>query len=153
MPDSGNRLPLGSWARAGGFTGLVARSDELHVTLFDPGSRQQHQVARGQVQPVPAAAVRVTVTVDLPLPHGIDEEPLRRWIAMLTDPVLRERAAAAMSEAGLDPGAASPEVSVDVQALGDGLARCLCGATTPTTDGVAVPCGACGRQAAPPVSP
>jgi hypothetical protein len=152
MPASGNDLPLGSWARSGSFTGLVARSDELHVTLFDPGSRQQHQAARGQVQPVPAAAVRVTVTVDLPLPHGFDEDSLRRWVGVLTDPVLRERAAAAMSDAGLDPGAAQPEVSVDVRALDDGLARCLCGATTPAASGVAVICSACGRQAAPPVS-
>ena len=152
MRVSGNGLPLGSWARAGSFTGLVARSDELHVTLFDPGSRQQHQIASGQVQPVPAAAVRVTVTVDLPLPHGLEEESLRRWVAVLTDPVLRERAAAAMADAGLDPGAAQPEVTVDVHALSDGLARCLCGATTPTADGVAVPCSVCGRQAAPPVA-
>jgi hypothetical protein len=119
MPASGNHLPLGSWARADGFTGLVAHSDELHVTLFDPGSRQQHQVARGQAQPVPAATVRVTVTVDLLLPHGLNEAAVRRWVAMLTDPVLRERAAAALSDAGLDPGAAQPGVTVDVQALGD----------------------------------
>jgi hypothetical protein len=153
MPASARRPALGSWARADGFTGLVVRTDELRVTLFDPGTRQQHQAARAQAQPVPAAAVRVTVTVDLPLPHGVDEEPLRRWVAVLTDPVLRERAAAAMSDAGLDPGAAQPEVTVDVQALSDGQARCLCGATTPAADGVAVPCSVCGRQAAPPVSP
>lgn len=145
--------PLGSWARADGFVGLVARSDERHVTLLDPGGRQQREVPLEQVQAVPAAAVQVTLTVDLPLPHGLDETSLRRWVALLADPVLRERAAEAMSEAGLDPGAALPQATVDAQARSDGRARCLCGATTPTAPGVAVTCGACGRQAAPPIAP
>jgi hypothetical protein len=145
--------PLGGWARADDFIGLVAHRDEHHVTLFDPGRRQQRQAAHDVVQAVPAAAVRVSVTVDLPLPHGLNEESLRRWVALLVDPVLRERAAAAMAEAGLDDGAAQPPITFDAAALADGLARCLCGATTPAAPGVAVTCGACGRQAAPPIAP
>ena len=145
--------PLGSWARAGDFVGLVARGDDRMVTLFDPGSRQQREVPVDQVEAVPAAAVEVRLTVDLPLPHGLNETSLRRWIAMLADPVLRERAAEAMVDAGLDAGAALPQVALDATARTDGRARCLCGATTPTAPGVAVTCAACGRQAAPPIAP
>jgi hypothetical protein len=145
--------PLGSWARADDFVGLVARSDERHVTLVDPGGRQQREVPVDHVQAVPAAAVEVTLTVDLPLPHGLDETSLRRWVTMLADPVLRERAAEAMADAGLDAGSALPQVTLDAQARSDGQARCLCGETTPAAPGVAVACGACGRQAAPPIAP
>jgi hypothetical protein len=145
--------PLGSWAQADGFIGLVAHRDEHHVTLFDPGRRQQRQAAHDLVQPVPAAAVRISMTVDLPLPHGLNEESLRRWVALLVDPVLRERAAEAMAEAGLDGGAAQPQISFDAAALTDGLARCLCGATTPAVPGIAVTCNVCHRQAAPPIAP
>lgn len=148
------QAPLpGSWARAGGRVGVVAHSDGQHVTLFDPGARAQWRVPVAEAQAVPAAAVRVTLTVDLPLPHGLDETSLRRWVALLADPVLRERAAQAMSEEGLDTGTALPQVALDARALDDGLARCLCGTTTPTDSGVAVTCPACGRQAAPPVAP
>lgn len=145
--------PPGTWARAGDFVGLVASVDDDQVTLFDPGARRQQQVPFARAQTVPAAAVRVTLTVDLPLPHGLNETSLRRWVALLTDPVLRKRAAGVMAEAGLDDGAALPEVAMDALALSDGVARCLCGATTPTSAGVTVTCGACGRQAAPPVAP
>jgi hypothetical protein len=143
----------GSWARAGGFVGLVAAIDGDQLTLFDPGARRQQQVPLAAAQVVPAAAVRVTLTVDLPLPHGLDEASVRRWVALLADPVLRERAADAMTEAGLDHGAAAPQVAMDARALSDGLARCLCGATTPATAGIPVACDVCGRQAAPPVEP
>jgi hypothetical protein len=145
--------PLGSWARADGFVGLVAGSDERHVTLFDPGGRQQHRAPIERVQAVPAAAVRVALTVELPLPHGLDETSLRRWVALLADPVLRERAAEAMAETGLDAGAALPQVALHADARSDGQARCLCGATSPATPGVPVICGVCGRQAAPPIAP
>lgn len=145
--------PPGSWARAAGFVGLVAASDGDDVTLFDPGARRQQQVPLAQAHAVPAAAVRVTLTVDLPLPHGLDEASLRRWVALLADPVLRERAAEAMTAAGLDDGAARPEVAMDARALDDGLARCLCGATTPAAAGAPVTCGVCGRRAAPPIAP
>ena len=145
--------PLGSWARAGAFVGLVANVDGAQVTLLDPGARRQQQIPLAQAHAVPAAAVQVTLTVDLPLPHGLSEASLRRWVALLADPVLRERAAAAMAEAGLDDGAAQPEVALDARARSDGSARCLCGATTPADAGVPVTCGVCGRQAAPPVAP
>jgi hypothetical protein len=151
-PDSGAAPALGSWARSGEFVGLVARSDGQHVTLLDPGGRQQREVPVDRVQAVPAAAVEITMTVDLPLPHGLDETSLRRWVALLADPVLRDRAAEAMSDAGLDAGAALPQVALDARARSDGHARCLCGATTPTAAGVAVTCRACGRQAAPPIA-
>lgn len=138
--------------------GVVARVDGDRVTVFDPAKRRQHEVAVSAVTAVPAAAVRVTTSVDLPIPHGLDEHDLRRWIAMLTDPVLRERAAAALTEAGLDPGVTLPPVAVTATALADGASRCLCGATvasTTTTPAGASPpaCRACGRQVAPPVPP
>lgn len=136
----------------------MARVDGERVTVFDPAQRRQHEVVAAAVTPVPAAAVRVTTSVDLPLPHGLDEHDLRRWVAMLTDPVLRERASAALAAADLDPGVSLPEVTVRTVALDDGASRCLCGATTVSTTtapAVATPaaCPACGRQVAPPVPP
>ena len=151
--DSGAAPALGSWARSGGFVGLVARNDGQHVTLLDPGARQQREVPVDRVEVVPAAAVEITMAVELPLPHGLNETSLRRWVALLADPVLRDRAAEAMSDAGLDAGAALPQVALDARARSDGHARCLCGATTPTAVGVAVTCRVCGRQAAPPIAP
>lgn len=147
--------PLGSWGRADGFLGVVAQVDDGHVTLFDPAGRRQHRVPAAMVARVPAAAVRVTVTVDLPLAHGLDERDLRRWTAMLTDPLLRERAHDALTAAGLDAGAALPQVTITATAHADGRGRCLCGATSPsaaTTPGDADPaaCPACGRHLAPP---
>jgi hypothetical protein len=145
-------LLLGTWARADGMLGVVARVEGTHVTLFDPGRRQQREVALDEVQVVPAAALQVTVRVDLPVPHGLDEYSLRRWTATLIDPVLRERAAAALAAAGLDDGPALPPATVDVAPSAGAEARCLCGATTPTDPGVSVTCRVCGRQTAPPVS-
>lgn len=151
---------LGGWARADGFLGVVARVDGDQVTLFDPGQRQQHTAPLARLEHVPAAAVRITVTVDLPLPHGLAEPSLRRWVAMLTDPVLRERAAAALADAGLDSGIAEPDATLSATAHSDGAARCLCGATQPGAptgpaagSGSAPPCDVCGRQTAPPVAP
>lgn len=145
--------PPGTWARVDGFVGLVARSDGDRVTLLDPGGRQQREVGVGELEVVPAAAVRVTLSVDLGVPHGLSESSLRRWVALLADPVLRRRAADVMTESGLDGGAALPEVAMDARALSDGLARCLCGRATPTAVGVAIACPDCGRPAAPPVAP
>lgn len=160
MPAADQPTPrLGAWARAGGVVGVVARVDGDAVTLFDPARRRQHVAPAPAVEVVPSAAVRVTATVDLPLPHGASEDDVRRWVAMLTDPVLRERAGEALAEAGLDPGVAEPAVEVTAVALRDGRARCLCGATVPS-EGVdphdrpiALPaCPRCGRQPAPPVT-
>jgi hypothetical protein len=150
---------LGAWARADGVVGVVARVDAGRITLFDPAQRHQHTVPAVAVEVVPSAAVRVTATVDLPLPHGASADDVRRWVAMLTDPVLRERAAEALAEAGLAAGVAQPAVEVTAVALRDGQARCLCGATIPSA-GVdprdrprALPaCPRCGRQPAPPVT-
>jgi hypothetical protein len=142
---------LGTWARADGFIGVVARTGDGRVTLFDPGMRRQHTAAADAIVQVPSAAVRVTVTVDLPLPHGLDESDLRRWVAMLTDPLLRDRAAEALAAANLDAGVTLPATSVTVDAMTDGAVHCLCGEVTATTEGAgATVCPRCGRQPAPP---
>lgn len=150
-------LLVGAWGRADGVVGVVARIDGDRVTLFDPGQRRQHTVAAAAVERVPAAAVRVTLSVDLPVPHGLDEADVRRWVAMLSDPVLRARAADALTEADLDPGVALPTVDVAVHAHDDGRARCLCGGSAPSDPLSHVtpthPCPDCGRQLAPPVAP
>lgn len=139
-------IRVGSWARSGAFTGLVAAVDD-YVTLFDPAARQSTRVPAAEVEPLPAGAVTVTLRVDLPLPHGLVEQNLRRWAASLTDDVLRERAAAALTEAGLDPGAALPPVTVELASSGPG-ALCLAGHRTPAEAPVA--CAECGREAVPP---
>lgn len=147
----------GTWARADGFIGVVARADEHETTLFDPGRRLQRTAATAAITRVPAAAVRVTATIDLPLAHGLDETDLRRWLAMLIDPVLRERAADALVAAGLDIGVTLPHATVTASAHDDGSARCLCGASVPGPAGPGgadlAPCPVCGRQPAPPATP
>lgn len=149
--------PLGSWGRADGVVGVIARIDGDRVTLFDPGQRRQHTVTAAAVVRVPAAAVQVTLTADLPLPHGLDEADVRRWVAMLTDPVLRTRATEALTEAGLDTGVTLPTVEMTFHAHDDGRARCLCGGSAPSRplSGLAPsqPCPDCGRRLAPPVAP
>lgn len=143
---------LGSWGRSKGFVGLVAATADGAVTLFDPGARQMTTVAAADCEQLPAGAVTVTVTVDLPLAHGLAEQDLRGWVASLLDPDVRERAAAALAESGLDGGAALPEARLDVTpAQGDG-ALCLAGHRTPAGGPGPVVCAACGRAAvaAPP---
>lgn len=151
---AGSTPALGAWARAEGFIGVVARTADGQVTLFEPGQRRQHTVASDSVERVPSAAVRVTVTVDLPVPHGVDESDLRRWVAMLTDPVLRARAAEALTAANLDDGVTLPKTTVTAVAIADGALHCLCGATTPSTDDTTATgparCPRCERQLAPP---
>lgn len=152
---------LGGWARADGFVGVVAGVDDGMVTLFDPAERRRHTAPVERMEAVPSAAVRVTATVDLPVPHGVTEHDLRRWIAVLADPVLREHAASALADAGLDAGVVQPTVTLTTTALSDGSARCLCGATLPSApvapDAVRTDpgpaCPRCGRQPAPPVTP
>jgi hypothetical protein len=138
---------LGSWARSGGLIGLVVAVTDDQVTLFDPAERHLAAVDRGEVESVPAGAVTVTATVDLPVPHGLDESAVRRWVASLTDLSLRDRAAAALAEQGVDPGAALPDVRVTVRALEGTAAVCLCGAKIPAPAGARLPCPACGREA------
>lgn len=143
-------LRLGAWARAGQVTGLVVALDDASATVFEPGERRLATLARAQVQPVPAGAVRVTLSMEVPLPHGVGDATLRRWMAALTDPVLRERAATALEEAGMDTGPALPSVDdVLTPAAGDD-AVCLCGARTPTAGRDEVACAACGRSAVVP---
>lgn len=142
-------LRIGSWARAGQLVGLVAALDDDTVTVFDPGERHMARVARAEAQPLPAGAVTVTVSVELPLAHGLSEDALRRWIASLTDDVIRERAYAALAEAGLDEGAALPGVRLRVEPVASGTV-CLCGARTPGAPGQEIVCGNCGRTAVGP---
>lgn len=138
---------LGSWGRAGGLVGLVVAVTDDEITLFDPGERRMAAVSRGEVEAVPAGAVTVTVTVDLPMPHGVDESSLRRWVASLTDLDLRDRAAAALREAGVDIGAALPDPRLSVRAIEGTTAVCLCGARVPAPAGARLPCPSCGREA------
>jgi hypothetical protein len=139
---------LGQWGKAGNLVGLVARVDGDEVTLFDPGARQQTTVSAASVTPLPAGAVRVSVSAVLPVPHGVGEDELRRWVASLADDSVRERALAALADAGLDDGAAQPPVSVEV-AVAD-AAACLCGATPAIEPGAAGACPGCGRQSVGP---
>ena len=141
-----HELPLGSWAKAGTFIGLVVAADGERVTLFDPGERQRTDVPRTDVQTLPSGGVTVTVTADLPLPHGVDEATVRRWVASLTDLTLRERMYAALAEAGLDEGAALPDARVTVDPVASGTV-CLCGTRTPAPPGAEVICSNCGRLA------
>jgi hypothetical protein len=145
------QLRLGSWARAGNLVGLVVGIDGDEVTLFDPGQRHQARLPVADVQPLPAGGVRVTVTVDLPLPHGIGEPALRRWVAMLTDEVVRERAHAALVKADLDPGAALPSVRLEVSPVASGTV-CLCGQKMPAPAGAELECINCGRTAVGPAT-
>jgi hypothetical protein len=152
MPNDAPRL--GSWARARDLIGLVARVEDGEVTLFHPGERRQVTVPAEEAEPVPAGAVTVTVSVDLPVPHGLGEAELRRWVSSLTDDAVRERAHAALADAGLDVGAALPGSELSIRSSDAGGAVCLCGVRTPASPGAAVPCPTCGREAVgPPLRP
>lgn len=139
---------LGQWGKAGELVGLVAAVDGDEVTLFDPAGRREATVSAASVTPLPAGAVRVTVSATLPVPHGLGEQELRRWVASLADDRVRQRALAALAEAGLDDGAARPEASVDVVPAETGA--CLCGESPDLAAGRNGACPACGRHAAGP---
>jgi hypothetical protein len=143
-PQLGPRL--GSWARSGQLVGLVVAVGDGEVTIFDPGERISATVPFGEAETVPAGAVTVTATVDLPLPHGVAAPALRRWVASLLDETVRERAYAALTEAGLDQGAALPAVRVDVRPMEGTVAICLCGAKVPGPAGARLACPSCGRE-------
>lgn len=155
VDDAQNGPLLGSWARWESVTGLVADVDGDEVALFDPAARQVVRAPRDRVQRLPAAALTVTAVVDLPLPHGLDEADVRRWVATLLDGVLRERAGAALRDAGLDDGPARPSVRVDVRpASGSGSdALCVAGHRTPAPAGASTACPRCGRLAVAPPPP
>jgi hypothetical protein len=109
-------MQIGTWARSGTFTGLVAAiAEDGTVTLFNPGDRQVLRADPGTVAGLPAGRVRVTVEVDLDIPHGLEEEALHRWVAALVDPILRDRARDALAEGGLDPSAFAPTATVEVR--------------------------------------
>jgi hypothetical protein len=148
VPQLGPRL--GSWARSGQLIGLVVAAADGEVTIFDPGERISATVPFGEAETIPAGAVTVTVTVDLPLPHGVAEPSLRRWVASLLDETVRERAYAALTEAGLDQGAALPAVRVDVRPMEGTVAICLCGAKVPGPAGARLSCPSCGRESVGP---
>ncbi len=141
-------MRLGGWARAGELVGVVAAVDEGGVALFDPAARRTGRAPAGEVTPLPAGAVRVTVTVDLPVAHGVAEADLRRWVAALTDEVLRGRAAEALRAAGLDEGAALAAVALVVTPPPGDDAVCLAGHRSPAPGA----CTTCGRDAAAPAS-
>jgi hypothetical protein len=141
---------LGSWARSGQLVGLVVALADDEVTIFDPGERISATVPLGEAETVPAGAVTVTVTADLPLPHGVAEPALRRWVASLLDETVRERAYAALTEAGLDPAAALPATRMDVRPMEGTVAICLCGAKVPAPPGARLACPSCGREAVGP---
>jgi len=146
-PEDG-AVRLGCWARAGELVGVVAAVDEGGVALFDPAARRTARVPAGEVTPLPAGAVRVTVTVDLPVAHGVAEADLRRWVAALTDEVLRGRAAEALRAAGLDEGAALAGVELAVTPPPGDEAICLAGHRSPAPGA----CTTCGRDAAAPAT-
>jgi hypothetical protein len=114
-------MDIGTWGRAAGFVGIVAAiAEDGELTLFNPGDRQVLRATPGAVQALPAGRVRVAVEVELDVPHGLGEESVRRWVAVLVDPVLRERAVAGMVDAGLDVAAFAPEPVVEVREVADG---------------------------------
>lgn len=139
---------LGSWARAGDLVGLVAAVDDDTVTVFNPGDRQVARVPLAEAEALPAGTIRVEVAVDLPVPHGFEEASLRRWVAALADPVLRERGRDATREAGLDEAALLPEPRMQVVRPQQSGAVCLAGHRVPAPDGAALTCPSCGRLAA-----
>lgn len=149
-PASSGDLPgVGSWVRAEGVVGVVAAVAAGTVTVFAPGPRRSVVAAADAVEVVPAGAVTIRSTVTLPVPHGLDEPDLRRWVAALLDPVLRERAATALSDAGLDQGSAEAEVDVEVIAPSGDALVCLAGHRSSGAQPRA--CPACGRPAVPPL--
>lgn len=150
-PEANPHSPrIGSWARAGDLVGVVAGVEGDTIALYDPGNRQLTRVDRQEMAPVEAAALTVSLEVDLPVPHGLPEDALKRWLASLGDEVVRERARAALVEAGIDEGVALPQARLQVRAASSGGALCLCGARTPAPDGASLACVRCGREAVAP---
>lgn len=141
---------LGGWARAEGVVGLVAAIDADEVAIFDPAARRVIRVTPEQVEAIPAGAVTVTATVDLPLPHGLAEDDLRRWVAALLDPMIRERAVEALADAELDVAAALPAVALAFGPAAGEECLCLAGHHSPTAQpGTPQLCPTCGRMAVP----
>lgn len=164
----------GAWARAEGVVGVVAAVDADGVAVFSPVDRRVARVPAEAVELLPAGGVTAEVTLTLPLPHGLSEAELRRWLAALIDPVLRERAAEALRAAGLDTATAEPSADVVLREADAGGIVCVAGhrsamtaspaapgpdaelpagagvAAAESSPGAAVPCPECGRAAYPP---
>lgn len=140
-------MRIGTWARAGDLVGVVAAADADEVTLFNPGDRQMARLPAAEVTPLPAGRVRVEVAVELPIPHGLPEVSLRRWVAALLDPVVRDRARAAVGEAGLDDAPLAPEPRLVVTRPEGSGAVCWRGHKLPAPDGATVECPSCGGPA------
>lgn len=99
-------MKLGTWAKAGGVVGLVAKSDpDGTVTIFNPGDRQMITAPPGVATPLPTGTVDVQVALRMEVPHGLSEDSLKRWLAALIDPVIRTHAQATAIEKGLDDAA------------------------------------------------
>jgi hypothetical protein len=108
-------MEIGRWVRASGFVGIVsAVEDDGTVVVFNPGDRQMLRATPGTLQPLPTGTVEVRVGVQVQVPHGLSEEALRRWVAAMLDPVLRERARDSLTDQGLDPAAVMLEPTWEV---------------------------------------
>ncbi len=138
---------LGAWVRAENVIGLVAALEGDEVSVFDPIARVVTRVPADAAVALPAGAVTVSVSVDVPLPHGLEEDGVSRWVGALVDPLVRERAREALGDAGLDEGAALPPVRISVDPAAGGGAVCLAGHRTPAPDGSSLACPGCGREA------
>ncbi|MGI9018799.1 MAG: hypothetical protein ACR2HR_17125 [Euzebya sp.] len=109
-------MDIGTWVKVSSFVGLLAAIEEDGtLVLFNPGDRQMLRATAGTAQALPSDWVDVTITHRVQVPHGLGEDALRRWLAALIDPVLRQRARESLVEQGLDTGAFDSEPSVDVR--------------------------------------
>jgi len=109
-------MEIGTWARADGIVGIVSKVDtDGTVTIFNPGDRQVITAPGSAATPLPTGLIEARFSLQMQVPHGLGEDSLRRWLAVLIDPVLRANATASLREMGLDEGAFAEEVTVDVR--------------------------------------
>jgi hypothetical protein len=101
-------MQIGTWARSGTFTGLVAAiAEDGTVTLFNPGDRQVLRADPGTAAGLPAGRD--------PAVERLLLEAVGDVQAALVDPILRDRARDALAEGGLDPSAFAPTATVEVR--------------------------------------
>lgn len=113
-------MQIGSWARAGGVVGIVSKVDaDGSITIFNPGDRQMIKAPPGMVQALPTGQVEARVALRLEVPHGLQPDSLKRWLAALIDPVLRAHAQAQLIEHGLDDGPFMIAPTVDIREVKD----------------------------------
>ena len=114
-------MDVGTWARAGNMVGIVSKvDDDGVVTLFNPGDRQILKATQGALTELPTGIVEAQVAVRLVVPHGLTDSSVRRWLATLVDPVLRERAQESLRELGLDGAPMTIEPTIEVREVADG---------------------------------